>query len=689
MSQFLLFVLLGLGLGSLIAGLGLGIVVSYRGAGVINVAMGAIAMLGAYVFYDLRVNGQLLLPPIPFVPARVSLGGPWSTVPAGVVAIAVCALTGALFDILVLRRLRGQSPLAKLLASLGLFITLQAIAVLRYGTSGQAAPAVLPNNPTDSVHVFGANVPTDRLILTVVVIIAGAVLWAVYRMTRFGLATRAAAEDETKAMLVGLPPNELSLVNTVIACVLAGALGVFVAPMTQLDPTTIALAVVPALAAALFARFTSFSIVVAAGLAMGIIDSLVTYFSAKPWFPTSNDVPIPGVTELIYFLVIVVAMYARGGKLPQRGMLTDARLPAAPRATRVVRPALVLTAIAVIALLTFPFDFRQALINSLIGIVVCLSLVVTTGFVGQISIVQVALAGASGFVVSKLSLHLGIGFPLGPILGAVAATAIGLVVAMSALRVRGVSLAIVTLAGAVAMEQFVFANPVIGGGASGAPVNAPHLLGLNLGPTASFPINAATPPSPVFGLLCVAVAVMIGMGVANLRRSNLGQRMLAVRSNERAAEAAGVDVRRVKLIGFAISSFIAGIAGALYAYNFSSVTAGRFGIITALGFVAFAYLGGITTVSGAVVGGLLVTEGLVIHAVNVWFGVPISYQLLVAGLALILTIMFNPTGIAGAAAEALRRGRGRGRGDVLRDEAPVVSASDSPPLRPGVQAGSG
>ncbi len=117
------------------------------------------------------------------MPARVSLGGPWSTVPAVVVAIAVCALTGALFDILVLRRLRGQSPLAKLLASLGLFITLQAIAVLRYGTSGQAAPAVLPNNPTDSVHVFGANVPTDRLILTVVVIIAGAVLWAVYRMT--------------------------------------------------------------------------------------------------------------------------------------------------------------------------------------------------------------------------------------------------------------------------------------------------------------------------------------------------------------------------------------------------------------------------------------------------------------------------------------------------------------------------
>lgn len=674
MTQFLLFVLLGLGLGSLIAGLGLGIVLSYRGAGLINLAVGGIAMLGGYVFYDLHVNGQLLLPPIPFAPARVGLGGPWPVVPAVLAALVVCGITGALFDILVLRRLRGQSPLAKLLASLGLLVTLQAIAVIRYGTSGQAAPPVLPNGAGDSVDILGATVPSDRIILTGFIVLIGVALWAIYRYTRFGLATRAASENETKAMLAGLPPNELSLVNTVMASVLSGLLGVVVAPMTQLDPTTLAAAVVPALAAALFARFTSFGIVVVAGLLMGIVSSLVTYFSAKSWYPTSNGVPIPGVTELIYFIAIVVAMFARGRKLPDRGMLTEARLPAAPRARRVLTPGLVLAGVAVVALLIFPFDFRQALINSVIGMVVCLSLVVTTGFVGQISIVQVALAGVSGFAVSKLSVHLGIGFPLGPLLAALAATVVGLGVAASALRVRGVSLAIVTLAGAVAMEQFVFANPVIGGGSSGAPVNAPHLFGLNLGPNAAFPINAATPPSPVFGFVCVIAALVLGMLVANLRRSDLGNRMLAVRSNERAAAATGVNVRNVKLIGFAISSFIAGIAGALYAYNFGSVTAERFGVLTALGFVAFAYLGGITTVSGAIVGGLLATEGLVIHAVNVWFGVPISYQLLIAGLALILTIMFNPTGIAGAGAQMLRRVRSRAHAGDATAAAPPEAA---------------
>jgi ABC-type branched-subunit amino acid transport system permease subunit len=245
--------------------------------------------------------------------------------------------------------------------------------------------------------------------------------------------------------------------------------------------------------------------------------------------------------------------------------------------------------------------------------------------------------------------------------GRLALTVVGLVVAVSALRVRGVSLAIVTLAGAVAMERFVFNNPTIGGGEAGAPVASPHLLGIDLGTSASFPINASTPPSPVFGFVCVIAAVLLGMLVANLRRSDLGQRMLAVRSNERAAAAAGVDVRGTKLLAFGISSFIAGIAGALYAYDFGSVTADRFGIVTALGFVAFAYLGGITTVSGAIAGGMLVTEGLVIHAVNDWFGVPVSWQLLIAGLALILTIMFNPIGIAGAASHGIRRQLGRGR----------------------------
>ena len=648
MSQIVLFVLLGLGPGALIAGLALSLVVAHRGSNVVNLATGAIAMLGAYVFYGLRTAGYLFLPPIPFAGHGVQLGAPWPVIPAFALALGVCVLTGILFDVVVLRRLRGSSPLAKLLGSLGLLLVLQAIAVLRFGTSGQVAPSALPGWTDNTVHIFGVGVPVSTFALAGIVVCAAAVLAVAYRFMRFGLATRAAAEDETKATMVGLSPNGLSLANTILASILAGGLGVLAASQSQLDPITIPLAVVPALGAALLARFTSFGIAAAAGLGMGIIESLVTYASSRPWFPTSNGVPIPGVPAVIFFLIIIVAMYWRGSRLPQRGVLVERRLPSAPQAKRVLPSAALSFAACVVAFLLLPFDFRQALTNSLIGTVICLSLVVIIGFAGQVSLAQLALAGASGLVVSKLSVHLGIGFPLGPALGACAATALGVFTGASALRVRGINLAIVTLAAAVAIQQFIFENPAIGGGLSGSRVRSPHLFSINLGPSAGFPINGGQFPSPVFGLVCAAVAVVLGMFVAALRRSPQGRQMLAVRSNERAAAAAGLDVRRVKLFAFAVSSFVAGIAGGLYAYDFGSVTTAQFGILPALAFVAFAYLGGITTVRGAAIAELLITDGVVVHAVNKWFGVPVAYQLLVAGLALIATIIGNPAGIADA-----------------------------------------
>src|SRR3954451_22921014 len=110
MQDLMLFALLGLGSGALFAGLALAVVVSYRGAGVVNLASGAFAMLAAYVFYALRTSGELFLPPIPLLGFKVGLGGPWDTVPAFVMALLVCAVTAAVFDLVVLRRLRLASP---------------------------------------------------------------------------------------------------------------------------------------------------------------------------------------------------------------------------------------------------------------------------------------------------------------------------------------------------------------------------------------------------------------------------------------------------------------------------------------------------------------------------------------------------------------------------------------------------
>jgi branched-chain amino acid transport system permease protein len=304
----------------------------------------------------------------------------------------------------------------------------------------------------------------------------------------------------------------------------------------------------------------------------------------------------------------------------------------------------------VLALIVFPYDFRQALINSLLGVIICLSLVVIVGFVGQISVVQLALAGVAGFTMSHLTTDVGgvwSRFPISLLIGASVATIVGLLVAVSALRVRGVSLAVVTLAAAVAIEQFGFANSRWGGGDRGSPVTQPHLGGLNLAPDASFRGLDGSLPSPVFGFLVLAATVLLGLLVANVRRSSLGQRMLAVRSNERAAAAAGINVRNTKLAGFGIAAFVAGMAGALYAYNFGSVSSSRFGAVTSLGLIAFAYFGGITMVSGAVIAGIGATEGLFPHAFDAWFGLSGTWALLVGGVALIFTLILNPEGIAG------------------------------------------
>ena len=315
-------------------------------------------------------------------------------------------------------------------------------------------------------------------------------------------------------------------------------------------------------------------------------------------------------------MIIVVVLFWRGSRIPGRGEIVERRLPEAPRPRHLVRTGLICGLAGAVLLIVFPFDFREALINTLIGALMALSLVVVTGFVGQISVVQLALAGAAGFTVSHMAVNFGITFPVAALAGIAVAVVIGLVTAASAVRVRGVSLSVVTLAGAVAIQNFGFVNSTWGGGLAGSPVREPAWFGLDLGPRAPFRGIDGNLPSPVFGWVVLICCVLLCVAVGYLRRGQLGQRMLAVRSNERAAAAAAINPRTVKLAAFGIAAFIAGVAGVLYAYNFGSVSADRFDAITALSLIAFAYAGGITLISGAVFAGLLSAQALIPYALD-------------------------------------------------------------------------
>jgi branched-chain amino acid transport system permease protein len=629
-----LFALLGLGEGALIAALAISVVVFYRGSGTVNLSMGAIAMVASYVNYSFGAGTFGFTPP------------GWLAL---LLTLVFITILGTIIEFGLFWPLRTSSPLAKLAASLGLLLLAQALIAIIYGNSTLSPTSILPGTP---VHVLGKVVPADRLWLALIVVVLTAVLWAVYRFSPFGLATRAAAESEPFAMYAGLSPRRLSLANSLLASVIAGAFGILVAPLITLNTTQLPLEIVPALGAALFAGFSSLGVACFAGLLMGALSSLLNYWSSQPWFPQSGGNPINGLPELLFFVLVAVAMAWRGSKVPARGELVEKRMPLAPRPENLVRNSVIALVIGVVLLIVFPYDFRQALVNSMLGAMICLSLIVVIGYVGQISVVQVGLAGVTGYAMSHMLTSAGgvwADFPIAPLVGVAAALVVGFITAVASLRVRGVSLAVVTLAGMYAIENFGFGNAAWGAQATGSPVSPLHVFGINLSPTASFRGIDGKVPSPVFGFVVLIVLVLLALLVAAIRRGTLGQKMLAVRSNERAAAAAGIDVRRVKLTAFMVSALIAGICGALYAYNFGTVSADLFGTVNSLVIIAYAYFGGITMITGALFAGLGATQGLIPQAFQTWWGLSGNWALLIGAVGLLVTLVGNPDGVAGTA----------------------------------------
>ncbi|MGC2007264.1 branched-chain amino acid ABC transporter permease, partial [Trebonia sp.] len=322
METLLLFVLLGLGSGALIAGISLGVVATYRGSGFINLSTGAIAMLGGYAFWSLT-SGK-----IASFPYAVAL-------PLALIFVLAAA---TLLEFVVYRPLRNTSPLARMVASLGVLLILQSSMLLAFGVTQQPAPSVLP---TTLIHLLGSGITLDRFLLTAIVVAATVVLAAAYKWTKFGLATRAASENEVAAMLSGVSPGTISLSNSLIAAFLAGSLGILASSVTQLDPETLPLVIIPALAAALIARFTSFGLAAAAAFGIGILDSLLQLASTESWFPMSGGVAIPGTTDLLAFLIIIGVLFWRGRSIPGRGEVQETRLPQAPRPQHLFRSALI------------------------------------------------------------------------------------------------------------------------------------------------------------------------------------------------------------------------------------------------------------------------------------------------------------------------------------------------------------
>lgn len=650
----------GLGNGGVFAALALALVLTYRSSGVINFATGSIALYAAYTYAGLRQGDLLVL--IPGLPVSIDIGEELGFVPAAIATLLVTALFGAFLYVAVFRPLRAAPPLARAVASLAVLVVVQELMAIRVGVRPARVEGIFPNERWVIGEVI---LLTDRLALAVSVVLMAVLVMLFYRYTRFGLVTRAAADSETGALVSGISPDRIALLNWMISAMVAGAGGILIAPVSPLTPVTYTLFVVPALAAALVGGFSRLMVTVIAGLVIGMLQTQATSMSSLySWMPQA------GAAELVSLIVVMVALLLTGSAIPQRGGLVRESLGAAPRPRGLIVPACLGLAIGLAALLVTDGPARAAVIGTFIAGIIALSLVVVTGYAGQVSVAQLALAGAGAFTLSFLTQSWGVPFPIAPLMAAGFSALIGVMVSLPALRLRGLTLGIVTLAFAYTIEGLWFRNGQLVD-AAGATVEQPRMFGIDLSVGTGLDF-----PRIEFGLVCLVVFVAAGIGVGWLRRSALGSAMLAVRANERSAAGLGANVTRVKVTSFAISAFIAGLGGALVAYRFGTVTFASFTTLGNLTLLSSVYLAGVTSIYGSVLAGVIGAGGVAFYVTEQivdggrWFHV-------VTSVLLIVTLQRQPEGLAGTG-HALGRWvlRRLPRGRRSTDERPQLAHAD-------------
>jgi sulfate-transporting ATPase len=604
MGEVISFALLGLGAGAIYALTAQGLVLSYRGSGIVNFAHGAIGMVGAFAFYMLRDNDG--------VPTVVAL----------VVGIAISAAIGAAAQLLVMRRLANRSMVVRVVATLGLLLLLQGIIHQYWENPSLILP--LSPLPVKSVTILGATIGQDRLWLVLVAGIVTTGLAVVYRYTKFGLATSAVSENPLAASIVGQAPLLIATVNWALGGALAAVGAIFIVPILGLTTAGLTFLVVPALAAALLGRLHSFGLALLGGLIIGISESELGRYVSSP----------PGLGDAVPFLLIIVILAVRGGGVEPRSAIVQ-RLPNLGNGRiRLVPAVSSLALIIVLVQWVLSPNWVAAVGMTFAAAVILLSFVVVTGMAGQISLAQMALAGSGAFIAAHVVEIVGGSLAVALIVGAVGAIPVGVIAALPALRARDVNLAIATLGLAEILFDVVFNAQQWTGGYTGLPIGKVTLFGLDV--RELYHGNR-------YAYVCLGTFALLALGVTNLRRGVAGRRLIAVRSNQRAAAALGVSVPGAKLFAFSFGAAIAGVGGVLLSFTGNFVSFTGFDVSSSINALADAVIGGIGAVMGSVVGGQLAPGTVGTQLANT-LGVN-GYVTIFAGAILLLLQLRNPDGV--------------------------------------------
>lgn len=628
MSELWQFAVIGLSAGGAYALVSLGIVAVYRGSGILNFSQGAIGMIAAYIFWELHSGGAAA----PSSPSALLNGagsgtaqpGGMPVVPSLLIGLLAGGVLGALFYGVVVRLLRNASAMAKVVATLGLMLLLESVAEWKWGTQTQLLPPLFGSG---KISVLGGVMTDDTLTLLLVTLALAVAVWAVFRWTRLGVRATALRENPVAAAGIGISPHPTGFLTWTLGGAMAAFAGILLIPVIGLSPSGLTLLVIPAMAAALVGRFELIWVTVVTGLLLGVVESVLQRYSVNS-----------GIVSSVPFAVIIVAVVLGGTALPGRGESLRLRLPRVGSGRIPWARVVVWALAAVVVSLVLSPTWATAVINSAVFGLLALSVVVVTGYAGQISIASAALAGFASFIAAHCSGDLGLPFIVCVLAGTAAAIVLGIIIGAPAVRVRGINLAIVTLGLSLAVEDMILDEPALTGQTNGLTVRDPVFFGLDLSPAAH--------PSR-FAIFCAVVLALGTLAVLNVRRGESGRRYLAVRANERGAAAAGISVPGAKLGAFAVSAALAGLSGALATFQFSVADFSGYDVFQSISALVYTVVGGVGYVGGALFAAVSSPGGFfanfvqsVIHfaAVNYWLSI-------LTGLYVLYIMISSPDGM--------------------------------------------
>jgi branched-chain amino acid transport system permease protein len=650
MHELLAFTIVGVVTGATYAVAASGLVVTYSTSGIFNIAHGAIGMFMAFVFWQFEVAWH------------------WPAPAAAAVTVLVIApLFGALVELILIRRVSNAPVATTLVVTVGLMVGLIGLVDTVWPPE---ARVLLPFFGHNGFELAGVYVTWEDVITIGAALGIAAGLRLILFRTRAGIAMRAVVDNRELVGLHGTRPAWFGTLSWALGAMLASIAGILIAPELQLSVLPLTLLVVDAYAAAMIGRLRNLPLTFAGALLIGLLQSY-----AVGYMPSSgiwDSVPLQGLRLAIPSVLLFVTLLA----LPQdriRGAVVQVQRavrPTAPLLRSLQGGVFLVGAIALVTAFLGPGNLVD-LGTGLALALIMLSLVPLVGWGGQVSLCQMTFAGLGAFAMARAG---GGGSPLGLLAAAGLAGAVGALVALPALRLRGLYLALATMAFAVAMDDMFFPTSTAFTFDGSVSIPRPSVFGLHFHGQRSYVIFLAI----VFSALSI--------GLLALKRGSFGRVLAAMKDSEAACATLGLNLTLTKLVVFSLSAAIAGFAGALYGGMESVAGATQFEMLESLPILLLCVVGGVATCSGALFGGIALGLSPILQNALPEVG---SVTLLGTGLAGV-TLGSNPDGVmpalynrAAALAERIR--------DALVPSAPIVGrlASTAPGPGPAVPSGAG